>query len=384
MEDEKELIYLNNAASTWPKPPSVLEYVNTALKNPYIESGRTTVRGLIDYPETARRSLCSLMNTPDPDAWVFTSNATDSLNLLIHGYAAAHPGKFHVVTTEYEHNAVIRPLKYLERQGRVEISVVPGRDGHILPEDISTAVRKGTGLALISHGSNVTGSVQDIQSIAKALREDNIFVIVDGAQTAGQVPIDLSRVPLDAFVFTGHKYLFGIPGIGGFLLNTPDQITPVKQGGTGMDSSNPNPPESMPERFEAGTPNFPGISSVIAGIAFIQSIGVSRILSKTKEITDHILKGLSGIEGVTLHSRRSDLGIISFNIDSLQPDDVGFMLERGYNIISRPGLHCAPWIHRRLTGGNGSVRLSLSYMNTLKQGDSVITAIREIADHADS
>ncbi|HOJ96825.1 MAG TPA: aminotransferase class V-fold PLP-dependent enzyme [Methanospirillum sp.] len=378
-QNSHDIIYANNAATTWPKPESVLKAVCCASAGPYSEQGRTTLREIPDYLFDARKKLAELFNSKESEAYVFTANATDSLNLLIHGFAAHEQESFHVITTEFEHNSVIRPLYELQKAGKITVTVIaPDRGGHINPDDVISSCQKNTKLGIISHAGNVIGTVQNINEISRILHDEEIFSIIDGAQSAGQIPIDLSRVCCDAFVFTGHKYLFGIPGTGGFYLKTPEKIHPVRQGGTGFDSSSPTQPDDMPERFETGTPNFPGIAGLAAGITFIRDIGVETIHSKGMALISDIVHELHEIEGVSLLHDAPETPLISFQIAGIKPDDIGYMLAKAFRIITRSGLHCAPWIHNRLTQGRGAVRVSLSYMNTPNECEQIIDGIRAV------
>lgn len=385
MTQQKErsaLIYLNNAASTWPKPKEVIWYVQDAIQAPYLEPGRTTLEAETCYPEEGRDELASFFNTRDPDQYVFTRNATDSLNILIHGFAAGLNSSFHVITTELEHNSVIRPLKALEKTGKISLTVIPSDDcGHICEDSLLEALTAKTRLAVINHGNNVTGSVQNIREISILLREAGIFSIFDGSQTTGQIPIDLSVIEVDAFVFTGHKYLFGIPGIGGFFLRQPEQVIPLQQGGTGFDSASFMHPEEMPARFESGTPNFPGIASLTAGIRYLSHIGLNRVSAHTTRMTKYICSRLSQMHSVILYTPAPDTPVISFNIQGIDPEDVGLVLGRVHSIITRTGIHCAPWLHQRLTGGQGCIRMSLSYLNTMEQCRKVCDIIEGFVQH---
>jgi len=238
-------------------------------------------------------------------------------------------------------------------------------------------------MAVISHGSNVVGSVQDLTGIGNLFRDHDIFCIVDGAQTAGLIPVDLGKMMPDAFVFTGHKYLFGLPGIGGFVIRDPSRVLPVKQGGTGVDSGSLLQSEEMPERFEAGTHNYPGIVSLCAGTRYVRKITIPEIERKTREMTALIINHLNELNNVRVDNPSPDLPVISFHIDPLDCDDVGLILLKNYQIVVRTGLHCAPLIHERIDGGDGSVRISLSYLNTMDQCGYVADAIAEVAQSAD-
>ncbi len=383
-EVQSQLIYLNNAATTWPKPPDVLQEVMECLRQPLHEPGRTTGNGSADYPSAAREALAAFFHAGPPEHFVFTQNATDSLNLLIHGFAKKTGTPFHAITTELEHNSVLRPLTALEQEGGIELSVVPFTDNTVSLAAIKKTICPETRLVVMTHGSNVLGSVQDIRPIAEYLHANDIFFIVDGAQTAGHISIDLSDIPVGAFVFTGHKALFGIPGIGGFFISDPDTIAVTRQGGTGTDSRELTHPFEMPMRFEAGTHNYPGIASLCAGIRFITSTGQETIENKNTDLTRWFIRELKDIPGITLYNENPDLPVVSFDIAGIDNHEAGFILARAYNVITRTGLHCAPLVHERIDGGKGCIRASFSYFNTRDECRAANEAIREVAESADS
>jgi cysteine desulfurase family protein len=378
------LIYLNNAATTWPKPDEVLEEVAQCLRQPLYEPGRTTGNGSMDYPSAAREALAAFFHADPPEHFVFTQNATDSLNLLIHGFVKKSGKPFHAITTDLEHNSVLRPLTTLEQDGTIRLSVVPFTGTCVNPAAIKKAICEDTRLVIMTHGSNVLGSVQDIRPIAEYLHANDIFFIVDGAQTAGHIPVDLSDIPVGAFVFTGHKALFGIPGIGGFFIAEPNAIAIIRQGGTGTDSRTLTHPFEMPMRFEAGTHNYPGIASLCAGIRFITSTGQEAIEKKNTDLTRCFIRELKDIQGITTYNENPDLPVVSFNIAGIDNHDAGFILARAYNVITRTGLHCAPLVHERIDGGKGCIRASFSYFNTHDECRAAAEAIREVSESADS
>jgi cysteine desulfurase / selenocysteine lyase len=381
-ESQPPLIYLNNAATTWPKPPQVLEEVAQCLRRPLHEPGRTTGQGSTDYPSAAREALSAFFHAGPPGHFVFTQNATDSLNLLIHGFAKKTGKPFHAITTELEHNSVLRPLATLEQEGAITRSVVPFTDNTVSLAAMKDAVCPETRLVVMTHGSNVLGSVQDIRPIAEYLRANEIFFLVDGAQTAGNIPVDLSEIPVGAFVFTGHKALFGIPGTGGFYIAEPDAVAITRQGGTGTDSRRLTHPFEMPARFEAGTHNYPGIASLLAGIRFINAEGQGTITCKGKELTGCLIRELKRMPGVTLYHDTPELPVVPFNINGIDNNEAGFILARAYNVITRTGLHCAPLIHDRIDDGKGCIRASFSFFNTTEQIGMAADAIREVAESA--
>jgi cysteine desulfurase / selenocysteine lyase len=378
------LIYLNNAATTWPKPPEVREEVASCLRMPVHEAGRTTGTGTTDYPSAARETLAAFFHAGPADQFIFTQNATDALNLLIHGFVKKSASPFHAITTGLEHNSVLRPLTAQEQDGAINLTIVPFRDNTVSLGAIRQAICPETRLVVMTHGSNVLGSVQDIKPLAEYLHANDIFFIIDGAQTAGHIPVDLSDIPVGAFVFTGHKALFGIPGIGGFFIADPDVIAITRQGGTGTDSQTLTHPCGMPVRFEAGTHNYPGIASLFAGIRFIRSTGLEAIGRKNRDLTRTFIRELKKTGGITVYNETPDLPVVSFDIAGIDNHEAGYILARAYNIITRTGLHCAPLVHERIDNGKGCIRASFSFFNTLEQIEMAAVAIREVAESADS
>jgi cysteine desulfurase/selenocysteine lyase len=384
MVPDKPIIYLNNAATSWPKPPEVLEAITHSLSVPVFGSGRTTGSQGEDYITLARDALSHLLSVDSPENVVFTHNATDSLNILIQGFLTGKETRYHVLTTALDHNSVLRPLYEYEQQHRIRLDIIPFEECYINPDTVEASIRPDTRLMVMTHGSNVLGSVQDIRRIGKILHDNGIYFIIDGAQTAGHIPIDLQDLPVDAFVFTGHKGLFGIPGTGGFYIRDPEAVSPVRFGGTGTDSFSLLHPREMPERFEIGTHNYPGLAALAAGVEFITGTGISAIAEKAKKQTTSLIGELKKEATVDVYNEHPDLPIVAFNIRGLENDDVGFMLARAYNIIARTGLHCAPLVHQAIDGGEGCVRLSLSWFTTDEECQIVANALREIARNADS
>jgi cysteine desulfurase family protein len=377
------LIYLNNAATTWPKPPEVLEEVTRCLRTPFFEQGRSTAGGVVDYPSEARQALTRFFHAEDPDHFIFTQSATDSLNQLIHGFVKNQKTPFHAITTELEHNSVLRPLHTLEGEGRLFLSVIPSDEGRVTLQEVKKAVRPDTRLVVMTHGSNVLGTLQNVRPVAEYCASHDIFLIIDGAQTAGQIPINLSEIPAGAFVFTGHKALFGFPGVGGFYLQDPEAVLPVRQGGTGSDSRTLTQPEEMPQKFEAGTPNYPGIASLLAGIRYIENQGQDAITNKGRGLAALFIRGISKDPAINLYTPAPDLPVVSFNIRNMDNDEAGYILAKAYTIITRTGLHCAPLVHERIDGGKGCIRLSFSCLNTPDECRLATDAVREVAENAD-
>ena len=384
MAPPRPIIYLNNAATSWPKPPAVLEAVREALALPVFGSGRTTGTQGEDYVTLAREAVSRLLGAGPPEYVVFTQNATESLNLLVLGFLAEKADGCHVLTTALEHNSVLRPLHELERQGRARLTILPFENGIVSLESVEAALTPETRLMVMTHGSNVLGSVQDIRAIGELLHDHGVFLIVDGAQAAGHLPIDLRNLPVDAYAFTGHKALFGIPGTGGFWIRDPEAVAPVRFGGTGTDSFSLHHPREMPERFEAGTQNYPGLAALAAGAAFVRSTGPEAIAAKAERQASFLVRELEQEPNVTVHNRRPALPIVSFTIRGVENDDVGFILAWAYGIVARTGLHCAPLVHQAIDGGRGSVRISLSWFTTDDECARAAAAIQEIARNANS
>jgi len=382
VKQEKPLIYLNNAATSWPKPPEVIQAVQESLSYPFSGGGRGFGNEKRDYLSEGREVMCNFLGEDSPEHLIFSANATDSLNTLIHGFVASQKEKIHVLSTTLEHNSVLRPLHYLTKQDKISVDYVPFHDSIVNPEKITEAVTSKTQLVVMNHGSNVLGSVQDIRAVCEYLHDKGIFSIVDGSQTAGHILIDLSSINPDAFVFTGHKALFGMPGIGGFYIRDPEQVIPVRMGGTGSDSGNLDQPVDLPERYEIGTHNYPGIASLIAGVNFIRATGMKKMKEKAEQQTRFMIDELSAESAITIYNHKPDLPIIALNISGLDNDDVGFILARKDNILVRTGLHCAPFVHQAIDNGAGCVRISLSWFTTDEECRIATDAIKEIAHHA--
>ena len=378
------VIYLNNAATSWPKPPEVLDTVRELLNQPFSDSGRSAPGMTTDCIAEARSEVARFFRAPEVDHVIFCASATDAINILIQGFAKKQSAPFHVLITELDHNSVIRPLRALETEGRCSITVVPCTGTSIALSSVAGAIRPDTRLVVMAHGSNVLGSVQDICTIGRYLQEQGIFFIVDGAQTAGLIPIDLAHLPVDAFVFTGHKYLFGLPGIGGFFIRDPALIDVTRYGGTGTDSRSSRHPETMPEKFEAGTHNYPGIISLAAGIRFLERTGSDAIITSTHNNNAEFLKKICCNDMFEVYNTEPELPVISFNIKAIENDDAGFILRNMYGIVTRTGLHCAPLIHESINGCRGCIRLSPSVLTPAEDCERAADIICEVAERANN
>ena len=380
------MIYFDNAATTWPKPACVVQAVVDYMEKVGANSGRSGHRlsveaGRIVYD--TRAALAQLFSVADPLRIILTANVTEALNLVLMGYL--NPGD-HVVTSSVEHNAVMRPLRYLESVG-VELTAVPcPPTGALDPSDVEQAIRPNTALIVINHASNVVGTILPVAEVGTLARRHGILCLVDAAQTAGVLPLDMTSMNIDLLAFTGHKALFGPQGTGGLCLGERvdvDRLRPLKRGGTGSHSEFEEQPDFLPDKYEAGTLNAPGIAGLGAGVRFVLEQGVEMIRSHEEMLTARLLGGLQAIPGVEVYGTldvRQQTATVSFNVAGLEPSEVALRLDEEYDIMCRAGLHCAPAAHRTIgTFPRGTVRFGLSYFNTVAQVDEALAAVGRIA-----
>ncbi len=384
------MIYFDNAATTWPKPPGVAEAVLSYMQNVGANPGRSSHRLAIEASRIlydTRETLAQLFGVADPLRIVFAANATEALNLALFGYL--NPGD-HVVTTSMEHNAVMRPLRYLQGLG-VELTVVAcSAQGALDPVDMEKAIRPNTVLIAMNHASNVVGTVLPVAELGALARRHGLLLLVDGAQTAGAYPIHMSEMNIDLLAFTGHKALFGPQGTGGLCLGERldiSRLRPFKRGGTGSYSESEEQPDFLPDKYESGTANAAGIAGLRAGVRFVLEHGVESIQHHEEMLTARLLAGLQDIPAVhvygPLHAGQQ-MATVSFNVRGLEPSEVELRLDEEYAILCRGGLHCAPSAHRTIgTYPRGTVRLSLSYLNTIGQVDTALEAVYDIAKRQD-
>lgn len=377
-------IYLDNAATTFPKPAVVYEAVLDCLRRVGASAGRGSYRLALEADHLVfetRLALARLFNIGDPARLVFTANATEALNLALKGLLRQGD---HVVTSSMEHNAVWRPLKVLERTRGIEITVVPCRpDGTLEVGDVSRALKDRTRLVVLTHASNVVGTVLPVGEIGRITRSRGILLLVDAAQTAGVYPIDVEEMAVDLLAFTGHKGLLGPMGTGGLYLGPGVTLEPLKEGGTGSESLLEEQPAVLPDRYEAGTLNVPGLAGLRAGVQYLLSEGVARVRQREKELTAYLLELLGGVAGLTVYGPRDperQVGVVSFNLDRVGAERVAFILDDVYDIQVRSGLHCAPQAHRTIgTLDRGTVRIGLGYFNRESDLEALATALKEIA-----
>jgi cysteine desulfurase family protein len=314
---------------------------------------------------------------------IFASNATDALNLVIQGVVKTGG---HVVSSQLEHNSVLRPLHHLKEKGLIDYDLVPfDGQGFIDPDDVARAIRPNTQFVLLTHASNVLGTIQPVEAIGTLCRQRSIPLIIDTAQSAGLVPINISSWGVSAMAFTGHKSLLGPTGIGGLILSRNFDVQSTRFGGTGIDSHELTHTQSYPHRLEAGTINFLGILGLTAGMDYLASEGMGTILQKERSLARRLWEGLAEIGRVKLYGAahwERRLGVVLANIEGMIPADVGAILDADFGIATRVGLHCAPLAHQRLgTGRAGGVRFSVGPFNTAEQIDETVEAIKKIAQY---
>ncbi|MFI3210862.1 MAG: aminotransferase class V-fold PLP-dependent enzyme [Peptostreptococcaceae bacterium] len=376
------MIYLDNAATTLKKPDRVYDAVNDCLRNYCANPGRGShklaMKALGKIYET-RENLSKLFNVDNPMSIVFTSNATEALNLSIKGFLKSGD---HVITTSIEHNSVIRPIKNLEKFNIENTIVKCDKNGFLDVNDIEKAIKKNTKLIVTTHASNVCGSIIDIKSIGNISKKYGIKYLVDASQTAGVYDIDVLDMNIDMLAVTGHKNLFGIQGSGILYVNKNIELDELKQGGTGSSSLKLIQPNVYPDKYESGTPNTPAIVSLNEGVKFILETTTKKIREKEEELCEYMIGKLLLIDGVTVygsHDSKKRSSVISINIDNLDSGEISFILDNEFDILTRPGIHCSPLCHETIgTLKQGAVRFSIGYFNTKEEIDKTIEALKSI------
>jgi cysteine desulfurase family protein len=380
----KRLIYLDNGATTFPKPPEVPAAVDRFLREIGGSPGRS---GHLLSQEAARivfscrEALAALLGAPDSRRIAFTLNATQALNTALYGLL--RPGD-RVVTTSLEHNSVMRPLRHLERVGTIAVEVVPsGTTGRVDLTRLETALRRPARLVSVVHASNVTGAIQPLRAIAALAHAAGALLLVDAAQSAGALPIDVAGDGIDLLAFTGHKALFGPQGTGGLWAREGVEPEPLFRGGTGSNSELEEQPVFWPDRLESGTPNGAGLAGLLAGLRFIERTGLAAIRAREEALTQRLLDGLEAVAGITTYGPRPAADrapVVSVTFEGLVPSEAGFLLEETFGVLTRVGLHCAPAAHRTIgTYPRGTVRLTPGWFTTEAEIDAAIEGCRYLA-----
>lgn len=378
-------VYLDNASTTFPKPKVVTDSIYNYLVNIGGNANRSNHSNALESNREvflAREKIAKFFNYDKVENVIFTNNITSSLNILIKGTLKQGD---HVITSSIEHNSVIRPIISCKENLGVEVDFVGvTKDGFINPCEVEKLIKSNTKLVVLTHASNVIGTVQPIKEIGVICKKHNIFFIIDTAQSAGTIPIDFNEVNASALAFTGHKSLLGPQGIGGFIIS--DELnkacTTLMEGGTGSLSHEIHQPTFMPDKFECGTLNIPGIVGLSNAIDFINEIGINNIKEKNSKLYKRLLNGILNIDGFELYGdvtgSRSTTSL-SFNLKGMDPSELSFLLESN-GVSNRSGLQCAPMCHESIdTFPNGTVRLSISYFNTEEDIDYALSVLKKIS-----
>ncbi len=375
------MIYLDNSATSLIKPAAVYAAMADCMKNYAANPGRSGHRLSVAAAEKileCREELCKMFGGGDANRFIFTQNATESLNLAIRGFLKSGD---HVILSQMEHNSVIRPVFTLENDKVSHTVVEADTFGRVDPDDIRKAIQPNTKLIAITHVSNVCGTVNDIEAIGKIAKQHNIAFLVDAAQSAGILPIDIKKQNITFLSLTGHKALMGPQGTGALYVGN-DSLIPLKTGGTGSYSKIPYQPGDLPDKYESGTLNTVGIAGLCEGIKFIGEVGIENILSHEKSLTSLLLENLSVMKGISVNGYMSceqRTGVVSITSDKKMPSEISKILNLEYDIAVRSGYHCAPFAHKALgTYETGSVRISIGAFNTKSDIEHLSSALYNI------
>ena len=378
------MIYVDNGATTFPKPKIVTDKIMECYLgyagNPGRSGHKLAMKMDLEIYET-REKICSLINGTDPLNVIFTFNATDSLNLAIKGVLKEGD---HVITTSMEHNSVLRPLNQLKKDGIIDLSIVyADKKGYIDPQKIFESVAPNTKMIVTTHMSNVFGTIIDIKSIGEFCKENNILYLVDAAQSIGVLDIDVQDMNIDLLAFPGHKALFGPMGTGALYIKEGIAVKPLKQGGTGSYSYSIDQPDLYPDSLESGTPNGVGIIALGKGIDFINEVGIENIRNHEISLKNHFIDLLKDNEDIILYGTLDDRqgAVVSLNVKDMDSSEVSYILSDEFDIYTRPGFHCAPLAHKSLgTDELGAIRFSFGYYNTIEEVEECSNALINIIE----
>lgn len=378
------MIYVDNAATTFPKPKIVTDKIMECslgyAGNPGRSGHKLAMKMDLEIYET-REKICKLINGTESLNVIFTFNATDSLNLAIKGVLEKGD---HVVTTSMEHNSVLRPLNQLRKDGIIDLSIVyADKQGYVEPQKIFDAVTPQTKLIVTTHMSNVFGTIVDIKSIGEFCKENNILYLVDAAQSIGVLDIDVQDMNIDLLAFPGHKALFGPMGTGALYIKEGIKVKPLRQGGTGSYSHSIDQPDLYPDSLESGTPNGVGIIALRKGIDFINEVGIDNIRNHEISLKNHFIDLLKDNDDIILYGTLDDRqgAVVSLNVKDMDSSEVSYILSDEFDIYTRPGFHCAPLAHKSLgTDELGAIRFSFGYFNTIKEVEECVNALKIIIE----
>ncbi|MEX1096960.1 MAG: aminotransferase class V-fold PLP-dependent enzyme [Planctomycetales bacterium] len=379
-------IYLDNAATSFPKPEGVYAAMDRYNRELGAAVGRSAYRAALDVQRTVdacRRRAAELFNAESPERIVFAFNGTDALNIALHGLLDAGD---HVVTSAIEHNSVLRPLRELNRRRGVEVThVAADRAGRVEPADIRAALHPNTKLVALIHASNVTGTIQPIAEAGEIAHAAGALFLVDAAQSAGHLPIDLRKLPVDLLACPGHKGLLGPLGTGILYIRpgVEERLASFRQGGTGTKSEDDRQPELLPDKYESGNHNAPGLFGLEAALAFLQEKSIAVLRAHEQELTARLLAGLAGLKGVEVpgpSAAAERVGVVSLSVPGFEPQVLAGVLDGNFGIETRAGLHCAPGAHRAIGTfeAGGTVRFSPGPFSTPADIDAAIAALREV------
>lgn len=380
------MIYLDNGATTYPKPEVVYQQMDSFYRKYGVNPGRSGYDLCLaagTMIEDTRKLLTKFFNGTDPNRLIFAANATDALNLAIFGILQAGD---HAITTTLEHNSVLRPLWHLAQEQHVDVDYVQfDARGFVAPEHIARKFKLNTRLVVVNHASNVIGTIQNIAAIGELCRSKGVLLLVDVSQSAGKIPVDLQAMNLDVIAFTGHKSLMGPMGIGGLYVREGVEIRHTRAGGTGVRSAQRRHLDEYPYRLEYGTPNLPGIAGLNAGVTWLMDCGMETIEQREKRLLKQLCDGLEKIDSVTMYCQQDltdHIGVLTFNIEGIEAAEVGTMLDVDYDIASRTGLHCAPLVHEQLGTDkiHGAVRFGIGPFTTEDDIQKAIAAVGEVAE----
>ncbi len=390
METDAKVIYLDNAATSWPKPPVVSQTMSEFLAKDAANPGRAGHRMAVAAEkmlDQARGQLTEFIGGTDSHRLIFTMNCTDALNIAFKGLL--HAGD-HVITTTLEHNSVSRPLQAMADAGFISMTRVEfsPQTGVIDPADVKRAIGAKTRLIALSHAGNVLGTVQPAAEVGRIAREHGVKFLLDTAQTMGVIPINVVGQHVDMLAFPGHKSLLGPTGTGGLYVHTSVAVTDLaafREGGTGGDSSSPLQPRLFPYFLEGGTPNTVGVAGLAAATRYVHRYGPDKILAHERHLVQRFVDSVADIEGLTIYgptgsnAAANRVGTVSFNVEGHSPHEIGGILDEAFSIAVRPGLHCSPYAHKQIGSfPEGTVRVSPGHFNSLEDIDALVAALREI------
>jgi cysteine desulfurase family protein len=377
------MIYLDNAATSYPKPESVYQALDRFARHDLANPGRAGHKMALSAEralDDGRHRLNQLFHGEAPERFIFTLNCTDALNMAFKGVLREGD---HVITSDLEHNSISRPLRQMELDSHISLTRIKADSGGTIdPDDLRKAVNDKTRLIALTHASNVLGTLQPIADVAQIAREHDLLFLVDAAQTAGVVPIDVQAMHIDLLAFPGHKSLLGPTGTGALYVGPRAKVGAWREGGTGGDSSNETQPREFPYFLEGGTPNVLGVAGLSAGIQYVTGQGLNKIREHEVALTERLWRRLEEMSGFQIFGHRDParrVGTLSFRSDTLPAAEIGGILDQAFDIAIRPGLHCAPYIHRSMgTFPEGTVRVSPGPFSTEADIDQLVAALAEI------